>query len=484
MSGIPLQDLKHGNATTEITIFPDGEAGEAVDPVTAEKLGTNYDQKDMHRMGKLQELRRNFRFTSIVGYAVILGATYPYALSTAVLSLTNGGTAGAIWMFLIGCIGMATCMLSMAEMASMAPTAGGQYHWVSEFAPKRYQKFLSYIVVFSIFFNTVLLRKLPLMEGIFLIIYVFGFVAVITVLWVMGPRGDPSIVFTKFEDNAGWGNTGLSTLVGILAPVVTLIGSDSACHLSEELKDAAYILPRSMATTAAINYTLGFVMVITFTFTVGDVQSILTTSTGQPYIQLFLNATQSRLGTSILTSLIILLLLFCAINQITTTSRQLFAFARDNGLPFSAFLSRIRPGWDVPLNALVVTFVVVSLASLIPIGSAIAFNILVSLGTVSLLASYFVVIACMMLKRVRGEKLLPSRFSLGRLGIFINGFALAFLGVAFVMLFFPSAPHPTVQTMNWTIMIFCSVIIISLGYYFVIGRHVYVGPVEYTRKDV
>lgn len=113
------------------------------------------------------------------------------------------------------------------------------------------------ITIFSIFFNTVLLRKLPLMEGIFLIIYVFGFVTIVTVLWVMGPRGDPATVFTKFEDNAGWGNTGLSTLVGILAPVVTLIGSDSACHLSEELKDAAYILPRSMATTAAINYTVG-----------------------------------------------------------------------------------------------------------------------------------------------------------------------------------------------------------------------------------
>ena len=28
----------------------------------------------------------------------------------------------------------------------MAPTSGGQYHWVSEFAPKKHQKFLSYIV--------------------------------------------------------------------------------------------------------------------------------------------------------------------------------------------------------------------------------------------------------------------------------------------------------------------------------------------------
>jgi hypothetical protein len=27
-----------------------------------------------------------------------------------------------------------------------APTSGGQYHWVSEFAPKKHQKFLSYVV--------------------------------------------------------------------------------------------------------------------------------------------------------------------------------------------------------------------------------------------------------------------------------------------------------------------------------------------------
>lgn len=51
--------------------------------------------------------------------------------------------------------------LSIAEMASMwvsrcaappiadeplrSPTAGGQYHWVSEFAPPYCQKYLSYI---------------------------------------------------------------------------------------------------------------------------------------------------------------------------------------------------------------------------------------------------------------------------------------------------------------------------------------------------
>jgi hypothetical protein len=35
-------------------------------------------------------------------------------------------------------------VLSLAEMESMAPTSGGQYHWVSEFAPANCQKILSY----------------------------------------------------------------------------------------------------------------------------------------------------------------------------------------------------------------------------------------------------------------------------------------------------------------------------------------------------
>lgn len=61
-------------------------------------------------------------------------------------SLVDGGTAGLIWGFLAVSIGFLFVYLSLAEMASMAPTAGGQYHWVSEFAPRSAQKFLSFIV--------------------------------------------------------------------------------------------------------------------------------------------------------------------------------------------------------------------------------------------------------------------------------------------------------------------------------------------------
>jgi amino acid transporter len=58
---------------------------------------------------------------------MVLGLTWEFSLVLTVFSLANGGTAGAIWITLVVCFGSFFVMLSMAEMASMAPTSGGQY---------------------------------------------------------------------------------------------------------------------------------------------------------------------------------------------------------------------------------------------------------------------------------------------------------------------------------------------------------------------
>ena len=114
--------------------------------LTQEKKGTHDDQKDMFRMGKLQEMRRNFRFVSILGFSLVLMCSWEVALGTSFFALYNGGTAGFIWMHIVTWSGFLCINISLAEMASMAPTSGGQYHWVSEFAPYKYQKFLSFII--------------------------------------------------------------------------------------------------------------------------------------------------------------------------------------------------------------------------------------------------------------------------------------------------------------------------------------------------
>jgi choline transport protein len=136
------------------------------------------------------------------------------------------------------------------------------------------------------------------------------------------------------------------------------------------------------------------------------------------------------------------------------------------------------------LLILQVSYVIAILLSLINIGSTIAFNIISSLGIGALLSSYIMSIGCVTLKRLRDETLLPSRFSLGRAGLPINIYSLLFLVLAFIMTFFPQVPNPDPAAMNWSIVVFGSVVVFSVLYFLVRGRHQYAGPVAYVKKDL
>lgn len=93
----------------------------------------------------------------------------------------------------------------------------------------------------------------------------------------------------------------------------------------------------------ALNATLVFLMSVTLIFTLGDVDSILETPTGYPFIQVFYNTTQSYAAANTMVALIIILLTACCISEVATASRQIWSFARDKGLPGSSWLSRVRP---------------------------------------------------------------------------------------------------------------------------------------------
>lgn len=91
-----------------------------------------------------------------------------------------------------------------------------------------------------------------------------------------------------------------------------------------------------------INASLGFIMAITLIFTLGDIDSVLSTPTFNPFIQVFFNATQSYAGTNTMTAIVIIMLVFCCISEVATASRQIWSFARDGGLPGSAWLSKVN----------------------------------------------------------------------------------------------------------------------------------------------
>lgn len=197
------------------------------------------------------------------------------------------------------------------------------------------------VTAFCIIFNTFLAKRLPMVEGLVLIVHILGFFAVLIPLWVLAPRASASDVFTTLLNLGGWSTTGLAFMVGLLSPVYTLIGADSAVHMSEEIHDASIVLPKAIMWAAGVNGTLGWVMIITFAFTLGDLFAILDTPTGYPFIQVFYNATNSYAGTSIMTAIIIVNITSACISTVATASRQTWSFARDQGLPFSGVLSHV-----------------------------------------------------------------------------------------------------------------------------------------------
>ncbi|KAF2719686.1 amino acid transporter-like protein [Polychaeton citri CBS 116435] len=503
-----------------------------VSPTIPEKFrGTRADTQDMVVLGKKQVLRRSFNFFTMLGFSSTVMTAWEILPIIAVFPLEDGGLPIIFWGAVAGAIGLGFVYASLAEVASMSPTAGGQYHWVSELAPPRFQKGISYsvgwlvglgwqvylasvcfmmggvieglialnndnyvskpwhttliaiaVVTFAILFNTFLAVRLPFLEGIVFVLHVAGLFAIIIPLWVTAPHGNARDTLFKFTNDGGWSSTGLSALIGMTSIVGTLIGYDCSVHMSEEVRDAAVTVPRTLLWSFLPNALMFITMGATFIFCVGDLENVMNTTTGQPFIQVFYNATQSHAGTTIMVTIMLIMLMSAAIGETATASRQLWSFARDKGFPGWTWLSHVSPGWNVPLRAVVVCFVVTSLLSLINLGSSEALNAITSLGVVSILFSYFITIGCLVLRRLYGEPLPPRPWSLGRWGLPINIMALIFVTPILFFCVWPLTVPVTAQNMNWSIVMFSGVLSVAAVYYIFWARHAYTGPVALVKR--
>ncbi len=143
-----------------------------------------------------------------------------------------------------------------------------------------------------------------------------------------------------------------------------------------------------------------------------DLRPVLTTATGYPFIQTFYNSTQSLAATNAMVAPIIIMATFSSASVMASASRQLFAFARDQAVPFSPWVaqvcsdrsrrqvlfslttSQIEPNLLIPLHALVVTFVGAVVIVLVNIGSSVALNTILSLGLSAFSTAFFVCISC------------------------------------------------------------------------------------------
>ncbi|KAK3632993.1 hypothetical protein LTR56_016041 [Elasticomyces elasticus] len=383
------------------------------EPWTTTK-STAKDAADMKRMGKQQQLVRRFQFLSTVSFVALATAAWEIGLFVLTPGLVDGGRAGLVWNVLWNIVGFGPIYLSMAEVRPNGD------HWVSEFAPESCQRILSYIsgwtstiawqagnaqglfLVGSLVQTMILLnddsygfpswqgtllafmavamaytgvvygaKVLPYWQNAVFIVHVGAYLGYIIPIWVNSPRASHKQVWTGFENQGGWSSMGLSVLVGQVAGISTQCGGiDTAAHMSEEIKDAAYSVPRVMIAVYVINACIIFPGVLTVVYHIDDMNAALNDPTTYPAIYVLRGAMSVGWITVILV-LIALLNVASNIVYLAAVTRDLFAFARDRGLPFSPWISKIDAKRHIPVNACILSSVFACLLALIYIGSTV-----------------------------------------------------------------------------------------------------------------
>lgn len=186
----------------------------------------------------------------------------------------------------------------------------------------------------------------------------------------------------------------------------------------------------------------------------------------------------------------------------------------DRGLPLSKYLSRVDPKTKIPVIACLTATSIAALLTLIYVGSATAFNDVISLTITGFYGSYLLPAAFLLYHRVKGH-ILPkgSDVSLhqsqespkpsssdndddnsnmggiadtplvwgpwhvpGIFGIINNAYACIYMVFVIFWSVWPPATPVKASTMNYSVVVTGGVLILSAVWYYVGGKKQYKGP--------
>ena len=410
-----------------------------------------------------------------------------------------------------------------------------------DYAIERWQgTLLTWAVIFvCIFINVVIPAWLPRFEIFILVFHIVGFIAILATLWAMTPQySSPTLVWATSQNTGLWPTQGLSYCVGFLGNVATFVGADASVHMAEEVSNPALNIPRAILGAMLINGAVGFMMMITILYCLGNIDKVTNTDTGFPFIQIFADSVGNTAGATVMAVVVLLLTWACALGITTTASRMTWSFARDNGLPASKFLSKVSSRTHVPVVACLVVTGIAALLTLIYIGSATAFNDVISLTITGFYGSYFLPAALLLYHRIKGNilphgtepesepgtggvteqdlKVLsesvdrddspkdgtkketdspPGYADVGRgtvvaqarliwgpwhlpgiLGTINNAYACVYMIFVIFWSVWPADYHVTASNMNYSVVVTGGVMILATIWYFVRARKTYKGP--------
>ncbi|KAK1623019.1 amino acid/polyamine transporter I [Colletotrichum phormii] len=477
------------------------------------------DEESLAQLGHQQELKRQFSLTTLGALCLCLMATWE-ALSTVIAeALLNGGAPCLFYNFVLSFLCSVCIASSLGEIAYIYPTAGGQYHWVAALCPPRSRSLAAFttgwisvgglivfcasaafaaglqtqsliaVLLYSAALNIWGSKMLPHANMISLslttpegILHVVGCVVILVVLGVMAPKITASFVFTEVVNSSGWENDGVSWLVGLISAVYPFLGYDAACHMAEEIPiNAPRNVPIAMVGSVTVNGLMGLIYGTVLLFSTGLLESLLTTPTGFPFMQIYLDVTRSRAGATVLSLLVILIAIAAKVVGITSASRTLWAFARDRAVPFDSHFSYINKILQVPVTSIVFVTVSQILLGFLYLANTTAFNAVLSMAIIGIYLSYSIPVAYMLF--VGRSKLARKEYGPFRLGPVVgpvlNAITISLVWMTVVIIFstFPSSQPVTAQNMNYSTVVMAGWLVFGLVYYFIRGRAKFEVPV-------
>ncbi|RDX41178.1 APC amino acid permease [Lentinus brumalis] len=488
------------------------------------------DEELLASLGYKQEFQRAFTGLETFGIAFSIIGLLPSIASVLVYSIPDGGPSAMVWGWLVASIFILLVGMSMAELASAAPTSGGLYFWTHSLSSPRWRNLLAWIVgyantigsiasvasidwgcavqitaaasigsgqtfsatnaqTFGVYVAVVLSHAvicclgttiLARLQTLYVVLNVMLCLAVIIALPAATPkefRNSASYALGNFTNVSGWSD-GFAFMLSFLSPLWTICSFDSSVHISEEASNAATAVPWAIVYAIGIAGVLGWAINVVLAFCMGtDLDAILNSPIGQPMAEIFLNSFGQK-GTLALWSIVVLVQYMMGSSMLLAASRQSFAFSRDGALPFSNWLYRMNAYTRTPVNT--VWFVAISsiLLGLLAFAGDSAINAIFSMSITALYVAYAIPIAA----RFLGEnEFTPGPFNLGWFSMpcaTISVLWMAFMGIVFL---FPTSPGPAVADMNYTVVVLGGVLLLSVVWYYFPkygGVHWFTGPIS------
>ena len=476
------------------------------------------DQQRLHELGYAQELRRHMSgFTNFAVSFTIISilsgclTLYGYGMNTGGPVLITWG-----WPF----VGLMTLFvgLSMAEVCSSFPTAGGLYYWSAKLAPRNpaawswftgWFNFLGQVAVTAgidfgaaFFLNALLdvqwgfdtrpwhtivlfaailvLHGLLNSFGVTLVSILnnvsvwwhIGGVLVIVLVLAIAPshHQSASFVFTHFVNNTGWGSKFYVILLGLLLAQYTFTGYDASAHMTEETKSAAVSGPRGIVMSIIVSLVAGWILLIGVTFAIQH----YTTEVGAtvPPAQIFIDALGAT-GGKLLLLIVVIAQLFCGMASVTANSRMIYAFSRDGALPGSSIWHKVNPRTRTPTNAIWLAATGALILGLPYLWDDTAYAAVTSIAVIGLYVAY---VLPTFLRLRLGSAFVRGPWHLGRWSRPIGIISVAWVVIITVLFMLPTGSPITWKDFNYTVIAVVAVLGFAGIWWAVSARKWFTGP--------